>query len=159
MVLAEYIHHVTVHVPLVASAIMAAIGTYWVLGQSKDVEPIVRWLGWGTLLVTTIAVVSGILSAPGDFGGDGPKVISDHRNLGLTTYWAMATGVIAFEWGRREKSLPAMKFGAIVWWAVLLGAIGTGHWGGSSLHSDVIPWDGSQPVYERSPEVDLPGPK
>jgi hypothetical protein len=145
----EYIHHVTVHVPLVASAVLAVVGTYWLKTNSEDVSPIVRWLGWGTFIVTTLAVISGILAAPGGFGGDGPKVIADHRNLALTTYWAMGTAVIAFEWGHRIESLPTKRFGALVWWAVMFGAIGTGHWGGSSLHSDVVPWDGSQPAYER----------
>lgn len=149
----EYLHHVTVHVPIVGSTILAGIGTYWVKTQSDELGNVVRWLGWATLLTTTVAVVSGIMAAPGDFGGDGPKVIADHRNLGLTTYWAMATGVVAFEWGRRAGSMPAQKFGALVWWAVLLGVIGTGHWGGSSLHSDIVPWDGSRPAYERPFEV------
>lgn len=146
----EYLHHITVHVPLVGSAVLAGIGTYWVKSGADELGQVVRWLGWAVLAATTVAVVTGILSAPGGFGGDGPKVVSDHRNLGLTTFWAMATAVVAFEWGLRSGSVRAKKFGALVWWAVLLGAIGTGHWGGSSLHSDVVPWDGSQPAYERS---------
>ena len=157
MAIAEYIHHVTVHVPLVASAMMAVIATYWLRTDSGDVKPLVRWLGWGTLLATTAAVVSGIVAAPGAFGGDGPKVLADHRNLGLTTYWAMFTAVVAFEWGHRSGNRPTQRFGALVWWAVVFGAIGTGHWGGSSLHSDVVPWDGTQPAYERTHDASPDG--
>ena len=104
------------------------------------------------LAATTAAVVSGILAAPGWFGGDGPLELSHHRNMGVTVWCVAFVATISGEVGFRYSHTYLRRFAALVWCAAAFGVIGTGHWGGSVVHSDLVPWDGSVPAIEEIAE-------
>lgn len=145
----EYIHHITLHFPIAGSILLAPVAAWWVHTDDPRLEQVVRFGGAAIFAVTTVAVISGIVAAPGMLGGDGPQTLSDHRNMGVTVWSAMAAAVIGFEVGRRRAHDYTKRFGALCWIAVAFGVIGAGHWGGSALHSDTIPWQGEPPVVSR----------
>lgn len=142
----EYIHHVTLHFPIVGSMFLAAIGVWWVRTDDVRLGVLLRHAGWVVFVATTAAAVSGILSAPGVLGGDGPQVLSDHRNMGVTTWCVVAIAAIAFEAGVRQQVDYLKRFAALCWCAAAFAVIGAGHWGGSGVHSDKIPWQGTPPA-------------
>lgn len=142
----EYLHHVTLHFPIVMSLVLAAVGVWWVRADEPTLAVILRWGGWFTLAVTTITAISGIVAAPGVLGGDGPQGLSDHRNMGVMTWVVIATAAIAFEAGHRTAGRYTCRFAALCWGAAVFASIGAGHWGGSALHSDKIPWQGTRPI-------------
>lgn len=148
----EYLHHVSLHFPIVLSLVLAVVGPWWVKTGDARLATLVRWAGWFTFGATTVAALSGILAAPGWFGGDGPQGLSDHRNMGVVTWSVVATAAVAFELGRRRGSVYTMRFGALCWCAAAFSAIGAGHWGGSALHSDKIPWQGTKPILSEDVE-------
>jgi hypothetical protein len=159
MVWAEYIHHVTLHFPIVLSIVLAAVGIWWVRTDDARLGVFLRFAGWAAFGLATLAMVSGIIAAPGLLGGDGPPELSDHRYMGIVVWVASGIAATAFELGRREENAYVQRFGALCWCAVAFAAIGAGHWGGSTLHSDSVPWDRTQPAmetWEASQERELP---
>ncbi len=144
----EYLHHVTLHFPIVLTFVLAAVGPWWVRTMDERLGVFLRWCGWAAFVTTTVAMVSGTIAAPGWLGGDGPQGLSDHRNMGMLTWSAVAVAAVAFEVGIRVGREDVRKFAALCWIAAAIGAVGAGHWGGSALHSDRIPWQGTEPIVE-----------
>ena len=151
---AEYIHHVTLHFPIVLSFVLAVVGVWWVRTEDPRLATFVRWTGWVTLAMASATMLSGIVAAPGILGGDGPQGLSDHRNMGVLAWCAIAIATIAFEVGTRAGQRYVRRFAALCWIAAAVAVVGAGHWGGSALHSDKIPWQGTRPIL--SPEEPSP---
>jgi hypothetical protein len=148
MVWPEYIHHVTLHFPIVGTLFLAAVGVWWVRTDDARLGQLLRFAGWFVFAATSAAAVSGMIAAPGLLGGDGPQTLSDHRNMGVTVWCTVAIAAIAFELGLRKQIAYVQRFAALCWCAAAFGVIGAGHWGGSALHSDKIPWQGTPPVID-----------
>lgn len=142
----EYLHHLSLHFPIVGNLFLAGIGIWWIRTDDARLSQLLRVAGWAVFGATTVAMVSGIVAAPGWLGGDGPQTLSDHRNMGVTVWCVAAVAAVAFEVGLREKIAYVQRFAALCWCAAAFGAVGAGHWGGSALHSDKIPWQGTPPV-------------
>lgn len=142
----DYIHHLTLHFPIVGSMFLAVVGVWWVRTGDERLGQLLRFGGLAVFAITTVAVTSGIVAAPGWFGGDGPENLSHHRNMGLLVWSTMAVAAIGLEIGLRQGHAYAQKFAALCWCAAAFGVIGAGHWGGSALHSDIVPWQGTPPI-------------
>jgi hypothetical protein len=137
----EYLHHITVHFPIVLSMAMAAVGLYSHLrADTPELHTVLRYGGWITLLFTSLAAISGIISAPGLLGGGGEADLSHHRNLGVATWIVVALGAYGYEQGVRRQYRDWRGFAVAMWCIAVFGVIGTGHWGGSGLHGDSVPW-------------------
>ena len=146
---APYLHHITVHFPIVMSLALAAVGIWYLRAGHAPLLVAVRFAGAATLVITSVSVVAGFLSAEPYWTTDGPDVLIHHRNLGLLVWVVMATGVGAMEWGLKNDDDRVTRFGVVVWIAVAFAAIGAGHWGGSGVHSDIIPWQSNEPVLSK----------
>jgi len=153
-----YLHHLTLHFPIALGVALGVLGAWHVRNDAPTLQTIVRWGGLATLLLTTVTVVTGLLAAPHAFGPEVPQVVGNHRNLGITTWCVMLVAVVAYEIGSRNGVRDLRRFGAICWTAAAIAAVGAGHWGGSAMHSDRIPWEGGPPALgecaESAGEVD-----
>lgn len=138
---ATYLHHITVHFPLVLSIVLAAIGLWsWQADETDQLDPILRWGGWAAFGIACIATVSGIVTAPGWFGGDGSVGLRHHRDMALTTICVMGLAAYTFE-KFATGGHPDLRQVAIGLWCVAaFSIIGTAHWGGSELHREAVPW-------------------
>lgn len=148
----EFIHHLFLQVPATGTIGLAILGVVYVRNPAENLEQLLRFLGWGLFVVTTGAALSGILSAPGILGGDGPGELSHHRNFGVMVFMLVGTSAIGFEIGMRNPSVFSIyikKAAALVWIAAAISAFAAGHWGGSVVHSDQIPWDKSPPIIQK----------
>lgn len=145
----EYIHHLCLHFPIVGSLFLFGVSLLYVKSPAENLETILRIGGWITAVLSLSAMVSGIIAAPGWLGGDGPLELDHHRNMGLMVGVLALAAAASFEIGIRKDVDYLKRYGAVTWFAVFLGALGTGHWGGSVVHSDRVPWDGSEPTIEQ----------
>ncbi|GEM_PF-1867288 len=148
----EYLHHLFLQIPISGAIGLSILGVAYVRQPAQNLEKLLRYMGWGLFFCIIAASVSGILSAPGALGGAGPEELSHHRNMGLMVFFFAASSAIAFEVGIRDQTSASQyikKTAALMWIAVALSAVGAGHWGGSVVHSDQIPWDKSQPAIQK----------
>lgn len=136
----DFIHHLSLHFPIVLSLVLLGVGGWSLKHDTPELRAVVRVIGWIAVALTTVAVVSGILAAPGWFGGEGSQRLSHHRYLGLTTWVCALLAALAYERGQRLDERDWRALGVGLWCVVAFGAIGTGHWGGSEEHSEVVPW-------------------
>ncbi|MGM0557186.1 MAG: hypothetical protein ACQEVA_12460 [Myxococcota bacterium] len=146
---AEFIHHLSLHFPIVLALVLAGIGVWSWRSETPELRTLMRIIGWGAFAFTTVAVISGILAAPGWFGGDGSARLSHHRNLGVTVWFTALIAALGYEYGHRHDMSDWRKFAAGVWCVVAFGVIGTGHWGGSEEHTDSVPWLADEATEER----------
>lgn len=136
----HWIHHVSLHVPLVLPAVLTIFGAVTWREETPRQLQLMRWLGWLGLLATTVAVMAGIASAPGFLGGEGSAVLRDHRDLGITSWFVMLLAALGYDRGVRRDDVVFRRLG-ICWWGVAaLAVIGTGHWGGLHEHAKHIPF-------------------
>lgn len=148
----EYIHHLLLQIPGTGTIGLAIIAVIYVKKPAENLEQLLRLLGWLMFFVTTLAAFSGIMSAPGILGGNGPEELSHHRNFGVMVFLLVAASTIGFEIGIRSASTSAMyikKAASLIWIGAAVSAFAAGHWGGSVVHSDQIPWDQSPPIIEK----------
>ncbi len=137
----EYLHHITLHFPIVLTMVMAVSG--WAAARSEafqGAEVGVSWLRWGghvTLGFTTVAVWSGLMS--GGFSG-GEEGLAHHRYLGVLAFLVIGVAAGSYEAGIRMGSRRLRDYGRTLWWVAVVAVIGAGHWGGKWVHGDVIPW-------------------
>ena len=137
---AEFIHHVTLHFPIVLTIVWAIVGLWSLRDETATHRTLLRWGGWLTMIAATVVVVSGIVAAPGWFGQEGSEGLRHHRNLGLTSWCVMVAATLAYDRGVR-RDLRALRMFAIGAWCVAaFSVVGTGHWGGSEEHPDSVPW-------------------
>lgn len=137
---ADYLHHITVHFPIVMSFVLAGVGTWSLHDPAPQLTGFMRVGGGATLLITSVAVISGLLITPDTLTEVLVYDLGHHRNLGLSAMAAMVSAVGAYEYGVRRDEAGARGFGALAWWAVALAVLGAAHWGGSTLHADRVPW-------------------
>ncbi|MBA2664585.1 MAG: hypothetical protein H0U74_20025 [Bradymonadaceae bacterium] len=145
MVWPEYLHHLSVHFPIVLAMVLAAIGLYSLKRDTPELRTLIRWTGWTTLALTTVALVSGIIAAPGWFGGDGSPELTHHRDLAITAWCTIALATYAYDHGHRHDIRDLRTFAITIWLVATFAVIGTGHWGGSTLHPESVPWAAQEP--------------
>lgn len=136
----HWIHHVSLHVPLMLPAVLTTFGVWtWHEETIKQIK-FLRWVGLFCLAATTVAIVAGIASAPGFLGGEGSAVLRDHRDLGVTAWCVILLAALSYDHGARHDDIVFRRLG-ICWWGVAtLAVIGTGHWGGLHEHAKHIPF-------------------
>jgi hypothetical protein len=140
----EFLHHITLHFPIVLTLVIAGVGLWSLRDDIPQFQRFVRVVGWACFAATTVTVVSGILAAPGWFGGDGGAELAHHRNLGLTAWIVMGLASASYEWGIRDANDDWRSFAIGVWCVTAFAVFGTGHWGGTELHQDKLPWVDSE---------------
>lgn len=136
----SFIHHLSLHFPIVLAFVLAGVGLWSLREDTPQLQRFMRVVGWVCFAFASVATVSGIMATPGWFGGDGSEALSHHRNLGVSTWVAMAIAAFSYEWGLRTKITDWRKFAVGVWCVAAFGVVGTGHWGGADRHPDEIPW-------------------
>ncbi len=151
----KYIHHITLHFPIVLSLVLAGIGVWSLKEDTPQFRRLIRWLGWACFLLTTTAVITGIIAAPGWFGGDGSHRLANHRNMGVTTWVVMGVATFCYDWGVRHKIDDFRTFAIGAWCVCAFAVIGTAHWGGTVAHKKEIPW-AAHPAKTAPEHVDKP---
>lgn len=140
MALSNWLHHITLHVPLTLPPMLTALGLWTWNHETPRTLPFVRWVGWALALCTTIVVLAGMWSAPGTFGGDGTEVLRDHRDLGVTAWCVVMGAVASYDYGVRHDQIDIRRLGICLWGVATLATIGAGHWGGLHEHAKLIPF-------------------
>ena len=140
-----YLHHLTLHMPIALLPGMAALSLYARAHDDATTQRLVRLAGLVTLALTSAAALSGILSAPGWLGGDGPKGLTDHRDLALTTWCVTLCAALAYDYGARRAQRDWRMIGTGAWCVAAFAVLGAGHWGGAQQHPEVVPWERSSP--------------
>ena len=138
---ATYLHHISIHFPIVLTIGLGAVGLYYLRRPDEALRPVIRWGGWTVFGFATVAVVSGLIIAPGWFGGAGSVDLTHHRDLALTTWLVIALAAWSFERAERGGHPDWRTFAVGLWCVAAFGVIGTGHWGGAELHDDTVPWE------------------
>ena len=133
----EFLHHITLHFPIVLSMALAATGLYALRTDSDAFIPVLRWAGHLTLAITTVAVLSGLLA--GGFTG-GEETLQHHRYLGVLAFVVIALAALSYDYGVRHDISDFRSYGICLWWVASFAVIGAGHWGGLAEHRDVIPF-------------------
>ena len=135
-----YSHHILLHFPIVLPFVISVIGILALVTQTDDTQPLLRWFGWATFILTTLTVVTGLVGAPGWIGEEGSQTLGNHRNLGLTVWVLAGIAAKTFDIGVKTDAGDWRKFAVGVWCVTAFTVVGTGHWGGSEVHADKIPW-------------------
>ncbi len=118
--------------------VLAALGVWSVREEPASTQSFLRWAGWLTFALTTAAVVAGILSAPGWFGGEGDKLLRDHRDLGVTAWCVIGLAAFGYDYGIRHTDRLWRLFGISIWGVAALAVVGAAHWGGIGEHPEVV---------------------
>ena len=137
----HWIHHVSLHVPLVLPAVLTCLGLLtWRDEEVSRHVKFMRWLGLFCLGATTVAILAGMASAPGLLGGDGSAVLRDHRDLGVTAWCVILLAALSHDAGVRQQDVSYRRLGTCLWGVATLAVIGAGHWGGLHEHAKHIPF-------------------
>ena len=142
----SYLHHLSTHFPIVMSLVLAVVGGWYVRSPHRILLTFLRWAGWATMLLTSVALVSGLFAAPEWWTSDGTDALSHHRNLGILLWCVVMLATGFFEVGVIQDRLAFRKLGALMWTVSFVAVLGAGHWGGSMMHSDRVPWQGTEPT-------------
>lgn len=135
-----YLHHVILHFPIVLLPTVAGIGLYAVGKQSAPLYTLLRVVSWVSVGFMLLAMISGWLSAPGHVSPEQLGRLEHHRDLALTVG---VVGVVAggcVERGARSQSRDWWVAGVGFWCIAAFGILGVGHWGGSMLNADLVPF-------------------
>ena len=138
--LSIWLHHLSLHAPLVLPPALAIVGFATAREETPRLIALLRYGGWATLALTTLAAIAGILSAPGVFGGGGEEVLRDHRDLGVTAWCVAAAAAAVYDYGARHDARDTRRLGLCLWAVTSLATIGAGHWGGLYEHAELIPF-------------------
>lgn len=141
----EFLHHISIHFPIVSVMGLGAIGLFALKNETPELQKVLRWGGWAAFVATTVALVSGIVSAPGMFGGGGSPELTHHRDLGITLWIVVGLAVWSYDYGYRHNVRDLRSFGVMMWCVAVFAVVGTGHFGGSELHPSALPWVGGGP--------------
>ena len=133
MSLIQYAHHVTLHVPLVMSLALGALGVVTWRAEHGPTCRFIRWAGWATLAVCLGTIVTGFLSAPDPLNQAQEAALGHHRNLAIMTGCIVLLAAAAYEAGVRHDAQDVRRLGVGLWAVAGLSALGTGHWGGWML--------------------------
>ncbi len=135
----EMIHHLTLHFPIVMPVALGLFGVMTLKEQTPGLHRAMRIGGWVTVVLASVAALTGILSAPGWFGGEGPEVLSHHRWLGVTAWSVIVLAAWCYDRGVVREESDLRSYGVAMWWVAALAAWGAGHWGGVHNNPDVVP--------------------
>ena len=133
----DFLHHLSLHFTIVVPMALAVVGAISLRHPSPGWTGLLRWGGHIALLMATITVATGLLA--GGFSG-GEEALQHHRYLGVLTFLVIALAALSFEGGLRRQSTDLQQFAIGLWWVASFSVIGAGHWGGVSVHPDVIPF-------------------
>lgn len=136
----SFLHHISIHFPIVLSFVLAAVGAYSLVRDTEELRRVLWFGGWALCLMTTVAVVSGLWSAPGLLLGQGSSELLHHRDLGLTVWVVVGLACWSYHQGMRGGHRDFRRWAVALWWVASLGVIGAGHWGGSQLHPEALPF-------------------
>jgi len=136
----EYIHHITLHAPIVMTVALTALGVMTSKNETPELIAFLRWSGWITLALTSAAAITGILSAPGMLGGGGDEVLRDHRDLGVTAWCIVALAAFGYDQGVRDKDRDWRLFGISMWGVAAITTAAAAHWGGLGEHAEIVPF-------------------
>lgn len=135
----EFLHHITLHFPIVLTLVLAATATFAPHEDNQDVLQLLRYGGLFTLGVTVITAASGLVAA-GFSGGD--STLEHHRYLGILATLTIALAALSVEIGCRTENKDLRSFGLLTWWAAALATVGAAHWGSWAEHPEIIPFLG-----------------
>ena len=141
---APFLHHLTLHFPIVLSMVLAGVGLWSLRDESAQFRRLIRLGGWICFALTSVATIAGILAAPGWLGGEGSVGLTHHRNLGITAWVVIAVATFGYEWGVRNNESDWRKFAVGIWCLAVFAVIGAGHWGGTERHSGELPWSSDE---------------
>ncbi|TXD37161.1 hypothetical protein FRC98_10535 [Lujinxingia vulgaris] len=134
----SFLHHLSLHFPIVLSMALAAAATFAIRNdEPPTLIPPLRWGGWFNLAMTALAIISGLIA--GGFSG-GSDDLSHHRLLGITAFSVIALAAFSYDYGTRHNIADWRRFGGLLWWVASFAVIGAGHWGGLAEHRNVVPW-------------------
>lgn len=147
----HYVHHITTHFPIVMSMVLGGVGLWFARTGSEDLRTFLRWGGWITTVIATTAALTGLASAPDSLPEAAMAELDHHRNLGILCWLVIVLATLSMERGIRREHRGQQTLGALLWMVAVVAAIGTGHWGGSMMHSDRVPWQGTAPILGPKP--------
>ncbi len=142
----SYVHQLALHFPIVLSLVLTVMGWRALRVDNDESWNWLRVLGGFAWVVTTIAAISGLVAADPFWTEEGPELLIHHRNLGILGWVCTTVAAGALEYGVRNDEVKLRRFSALAWTAVAVAMIGAGHWGGSGVHSDIVPWQGDAPI-------------
>jgi hypothetical protein len=149
----QFLHHLSLHFPIVLVFLLAGIGLWtWIEGETERLRRLLRVVGWCAFAATTATVVSGTWAAPGWLGGGGSEGLSHHRWMGWTTWCVVGLAAWMFERGERESRPDLRRLSIGLWCVATFSVMGTGHWGGAEEHPEVVPWLSESPEPHRDAE-------
>lgn len=133
----EFLHHITLHFPIVLSLGLALIATFTPVADHPPLMEILRLGGLLTLGFALVAAGSGIAAA-GLSGGE--HLLVHHRYLGILATLTIALAALSVHVGHRQQNEDLTGFGRLTWWAAAFATTGTAHWGAWAEHPDAIPF-------------------
>ena len=133
----EFLHHITLHFPIVLSLALALTGHFARSRKSDDLLTLIHYSGLFTLAITALTVLSGFAAA-GLSGGD-PTLVH-HRYLGALAGITIAIASLSVHFGIRRDLPDLTSFGLLTWWAAALATTGAAHWGSWAEHPELIPF-------------------
>jgi hypothetical protein len=139
--LSTYVHHITLHFPIVGTMLLGALGVWTLREEGQALQSFLRWAGWALCALTSAAVISGLIAMyTGAHAPLEPVALGHHRNLGLLVWSIVAAATFGYDQGVRTRDEDWRRFGVAMWCVAGVAVFGAGHWGGSSMHPDVVPF-------------------
>lgn len=133
----EFLHHITLHFPIVLSLGLAITGHLARTRGSDDLLSLTHYAGLFTLAITLLTAFSGFAAA-GLSGGD--PLLIHHRYLGSLAAITIAIATLSVHFGIRRNIPDLTSFGLLSWWAAALATTGAAHWGSLAEHPELIPF-------------------
>ena len=140
MIWPKYLHHITIHFPIVLLMVMAALGLWSLRHDIQPMQKAVHIGGWAAFALTSVAIITGLLTAPGTLGFGGDANLDHHRNLALTTWAITGLGAWSYHKGIQDTERDWRMFGVMMWCVAAFAVLGAGHWGGASHNKEIVPW-------------------
>ena len=137
MQIAHWLHHLSLHFPIVGTWALMALGLVTWREESPGVIAFIRWSGWVIFTLTSVAAIAGIVAA---YSSGEAAELRDHRHLGITAWCVIAVAAWGYDIGCRREDAAWRRFGVTIWGVAAIAALGAGHWGGLNEHADIIPF-------------------
>jgi hypothetical protein len=139
--LSTYLHHITLHFPIVGTMMLGALGAWTLREESQALRSFLRWAGWALFGLTSVATGAGLWAMwTGAHATLDMVELGHHRNMGLMVWSITALAAGGYERGIRADDEDWRRFGVAMWCVAGVAVIGAGHWGGAGMHPDVVPW-------------------
>jgi hypothetical protein len=139
--LSTYLHHITLHFPIVGTMLLGALGVWTLREEGQALQSFLRWAGWALCAITTVAAGAGLLAMyQGAHAALDAAQLGHHRNLGLLVWSVVVAAAWGYDQGVRSGDEDWRRFGVAMWCVAGVAVIGAGHWGGAGMHRDVVPF-------------------